>query len=196
MVDFSNESVTSIDELRDLIGVPHEHVIKKEISILDEHCQKFISMSPLFFLSTSSADGTCDVTPRGDMPSKVLILNQHQFVIPERPGNKRVDSLQNILSNPYVGIVFLIPGLEEVLRVNGKATIVKDKALLEQMSLNGRPPLLGIGVDVESCYIHCSRALKKAKIWNYSTWESQEALPSGADIFLAHLTINGVDLKK
>ena len=164
--------------------------------MLDDHCKRFISMSPLFFLSTSNADGKCEVSPRGDHPSEIKILNDYQFIIPDRPGNKRLDSLINILSNPHVGLVFLIPGLDEVLRINGKATVIKNKELLDDMSTSGKPPLLGIGVDVEECFIHCSRALKKSKIWKPDTWQNKETLPSGLDIFLAHLQINGVNIKK
>ena len=151
----------------------------------------------LFFsFSTSNADGKCDVSPRGDLPSEIKILNNYQLVIPNRPGNKRVDSLVNILSNPHIGLVFLIPGLDEVLRINGKATIIKNKEILDTMSINGKPPLLGIGVDVEECFIHCSRALKKSRIWNPNTWQNKETLPSSLEIFHAHLKINGVEVKK
>ena len=195
-VNFSNEAITSESELREIIGIPHEHVLKKNISILDKHCEKFIAMSPLYFLSTSNMDGNCDVSPRGDLPSEIKILNNTQLVLPNRPGNKRVDSLLNILSNPHVGLVFLIPGLDEVLRINGKATIINNQEFLDSMSINGKPPLLGIGVDVEECYIHCSRALKKSKIWNTDTWKKLEELPSSLEIFHAHLKINGVEIKK
>ncbi|WP_318505927.1 MSMEG_1061 family FMN-dependent PPOX-type flavoprotein [Bacillus sp. T3] len=194
-IDFSSEAVTSEAELRELIGVPHNYVLKKSISILDEHCRRFIEMSPLLFLSTSNANGTCTVSPRGDLPSEINILNQTQLVIPDRPGNKRLDSFENILSNPHVGLVFLIPGLDEVLRINGKATIIQNKEILDKLSKTGKPPLLGIGVDVEECFIHCSRALKKSRIWNPDTWLDKEALPSSLDIFHAHLKISGVELK-
>ncbi|WP_258000306.1 MSMEG_1061 family FMN-dependent PPOX-type flavoprotein [Bacillus sp. Marseille-P3661] len=169
-INFSTEAVTSEKELREIIGIPHEYVIKKEITFIDEQCERFISLSPIFFLSTSKADGKCDVSPRGDLPNEIIILNENQLVIPNRPGNRRVDSFINILSNPHVGLVFLIPGLDEVLRINGKATIIKNKEILDTMSINGKPPLLAIGVDVEECFIHCSRALKKSKIWNPDTW--------------------------
>jgi len=195
-LNFSSEAVTSEKELRELVGVPHEFVLKKSVSIIDENCKKFISMSPLFFLSTSSSDGKCDVSPRGDLPCEIKILNNYQLVIPDRPGNKRVDSLVNILSNPHVGLVFLIPGLEEVLRINGKATIIKNREILDKMKIAGKPPQLGIGVDVEECFIHCSRALKKSRIWNSDTWQNKEALPSSLEIFHAHLKINGVEIKK
>ncbi len=191
--NFSTEAVTTEKELREVIGIPHDHVVKKEISLLDEHCEKFISMSPLFFLSTSNADGKCDVSPRGDLPNEIKVLNEYQLVLPNRPGNKRVDSFLNILSNPHVGLVFIIPGLDEVLRINGKATIIKNKEILDQINYNGKHPLLGIGVDVEECFIHCSRALKKSKIWNSDTWLEKETLPSSLEIFQAHLKMNGVD---
>jgi len=196
VIDFSIDSITSEKEIREIIGVPHELVIKKSISILDDHCKRFISMSPLFFLSTSNTEGKCDVSPRGDLPSSIAILNKHQLVIPDRPGNRRLDSIMNILSNPHVGLVFLIPGLEEVLRINGVATIIKNKEILNKMSLNGTPPLLGIGVNVEECYIHCPRALKESKVWNPETWQNSMELPSSKEIFFDHLKINGVEMKE
>lgn len=195
-IDFSSEAVTSEAELREMIGVPHDYVLKKSISIIDDHCKRFIAMSPLLFLSTSNANGTCTVSPRGDLPSEITIINDTQLIIPDRPGNKRLDSFENILSNPHVGLVFLIPGLDEVLRINGKATIIKNSDMLDKIFINGKTPMLGIGVDVEECFIHCSRALKKSRIWNPDTWQNKEALPSSLDIFHAHLQINGVELKK
>lgn len=194
-VDFSSEAITTEKELRELLGVPHEYVIKKEISFLDEHCIRFISLSPLFFLATADVRGHCDVSPRGDRPNGIKILNPSQLVIPDRPGNKRADSLTNILSNPHVGLVFVIPGINEVLRINGKATIIKSKEIVSEMRLNGKPPLLGIGIDVGACFIHCARALQKSQIWNADTWEKNETLPSGLDMFHAHLKINGVEVK-
>ncbi|GAE28536.1 phosphohydrolase [Halalkalibacter wakoensis JCM 9140] len=196
VIDFSRNAITTEEELRDIIGAPHDLVMKKTISIIDDHCKKFIEMSPLFFLSTSNADGTCDVSPRGDMPSSITILNKHQLVIPDRPGNRRLDSIKNILSNPHVGLVFLIPGLEDVLRINGRATIINDEKILANMSLKGKPPLLGIGVEVEECFIHCPRALKESNIWNKDTWKNKEELPTLMEIFHAHLKINGVEVKK
>lgn len=196
LINFSSEAITSEEELREIIGTPHELVIKKTVSIIDEHCKRYISMSPLLFLSTSNADGKCDVSPRGDLPSQIQVLNEHQLVIPDRPGNKRLDSIINILSNPHVGLIFIIPGLDEVLRINGRATIIKDKDILSEMTLNGKPPLLGIGVDVEECFTHCPRALKKSGIWNPETWKNREDLPSTLEMFHAHLKINGVEVKE
>ncbi|WP_413379867.1 MSMEG_1061 family FMN-dependent PPOX-type flavoprotein [Alkalihalobacillus sp. 1P02AB] len=195
LINFSQNAITTEEELRDIIQAPHELVVKKSISIIDEHCERFIAKSPLFLLSTCNAEGKCDASPRGESPSSIKILNKHQLVIPDRPGNRRLDSIQNIMSNPNVGLLFLIPGLEEVLRINGRATVIKDKQLLETMSLKGKPPLLGIGVDVEECFIHCPRALKESKVWDSSTWVNKAELPSSKDIFHDHLKINGVELK-
>ncbi|MPW24361.1 pyridoxamine 5'-phosphate oxidase family protein [Alkalibaculum sp. M08DMB] len=192
--NFSKEAITSVEELREIVGVPHELIIKKSISFIDDHCKRFISMSPLLFLSTSNSEGKCIVSPRGDSQNLVKILNKQQLVIPDRSGNRRLDSMINILSNQYVGLIFIIPGLEGVLRINGRGTIIKDKEILNDMSLKGKSPFLGIGVDVEECFVHCPRALKESKIWSSETWQNPENLPSIMDMFHSHLKINGVEL--
>ncbi|WP_275647001.1 MSMEG_1061 family FMN-dependent PPOX-type flavoprotein [Cytobacillus sp. S13-E01] len=196
LINFSTDAIASEEELREIVGTPHEYVIKKSVSVLDEHCKRFVEMSPLFFLSTSNSEGDCDVSPKGDYPCGIQIINNKQLVIPDRPGNRRVDSIINILSNPHVGLLFLIPGLEEVLRINGRATIIKNTEILNNMNLNGKPPLLGIGVDIEECFIHCSRALKKSKIWNTDTWPNKADIPSGLEIFHAALQHNGVEVRR
>lgn len=189
----SFEAITSLEELRGIIEEPHELVIKKSISFMDDHCKEFISMSPLLFLSTSDGQGKCTASLRGDAPGFVKILNAHQLVIPDRLGNRRLDSIVNILSNPHIGLLFLIPGLEGVLRVNGRGTIIKNKEVLNQMSVKGIAPLLGIGVDVEECFVHCPRALKESKIWVPETWHNKEDLPSIEEMFHSHIKINGVE---
>jgi len=196
IVNFANGAVTSEDELREIIGTPHKLVANKSISLLDNHCKNFISMSSLLFLSTSDADGNCDVSPRGDIPGSIKVLNDYQLVIPDRPGNRRVDSTLNILSNPHIGIIFIIPGLEEVLRINGRASIIQNKDILSTMSLKGKPPLLGIGVDVEECFIHCPRALKASSVWNPEMWSTKEEVPSVMEIFRDHLQINGMKIEE
>lgn len=193
-VNFVEEALRSEEEIRELVGVPHEHIVKKAIPIIDEHCRLFISKSPLLFLSTSNADGKCDVSPRGDEPGSVKVLNENQLVIAERPGNRRADSITNILSNPHVGLVFLIPGLEEVLRINGRAYMIKNKEILSTMGVKGKEPVIGIGVEVEECFIHCPRALKASNIWNPEQWESIEDIPPLKQIFLDHLKINGIEI--
>ncbi|OLO39279.1 phosphohydrolase [Alkalihalophilus pseudofirmus] len=195
-VNFRNDAITSEEELREIVGTPHQFVKNKIVEIIDEQCKTFISMSPLVFMATADADGNCDVSPRGDKPGSVRILNDRQLVIADRPGNRRVDSILNLLSNPHVGLLFVIPGMDEVLRVNGRATIIKNKDILAEMSINDKLPLVGIGVDVEQCFIHCTRALQKSKVWDAESWLNKDDVPSMMDIYRSHLKLNGLELKE
>jgi uncharacterized protein len=191
--------INSFEELRTLYGEPSELAKRKVISFVDEHCRNYIAQSPFLVLSTSDRDGYSDASPRGDAPGFVHILDNNRIVIPERPGNKRMDSLKNILSNPRVGLIFLIPGMLETLRVNGKACLTREPALLERMKAGGKNPLLGIIVEVEECYIQCGKALKRSGLWKPETWAGADALPSGAEILAAHSKLPGyseADIKK
>ncbi|CAG7643086.1 hypothetical protein PAESOLCIP111_04420 [Paenibacillus solanacearum] len=190
-LDVRNHVVQTSEELRELVGTPHEAVVKKSIAMISEQAQSFIKQSPMLFMSTASRSGQCDVSPRGDEPGFVYVANSQQLIIPDRPGNKRVDSLNHIVDNPHVGLLFVIPGMEEVLRVNGRAVIIREHPVLEHLKFKGKAPLLGILVDVEACFIHCPRALKHAGIWNHESWPPKDQLPSSMDIFHAHLRING-----
>jgi uncharacterized protein len=180
------EKIESEDELRSMMGESSELVKRKVISYLDEHCQDFILRSPFLVISTSDEFGNTDVSPRGDQPGFALILDDKHLVIPERPGNKRMDTLRNILSNPKAGLLFLIPGLGETLRVNGSASLVKDDSLLERMAVNGKKPRIGIGIEVQECFIHCAKAMKRSGLWEPETWSKEETLPNAAKILLAH----------
>ena len=186
------EIVKSDEELRSLLGTPSKNVANKTIKHLDDHCRNFISKSPIVFLSTADENGHCDTSPRGDAPGFVHIVDDHHFVIPERPGNKRMDSLRNILANPHIGLIFVIPGLEETLRVNGQACVIRDPNLLSQMAVNGKVTLLGIGVKVEECYIHCAKAFKRSKLWYSETWLAKDLLPRPAQILADHINLPDV----
>lgn len=179
------------EELRSIIGFPSELVKRKVITYLDQNCREFIEKSPFLILSTSNHLGLCDASPRGDMPGFVLLLDENHLLIPERPGNKRIDSMRNILENPNVGLLFLIPGLGETLRINGKAYLVQDEELLEQRAVKGKKPLIGIVVRVEECFIHCAKAIKRSKLWEPEAWEDKELLPSAAKIILEHTKMPG-----
>jgi uncharacterized protein len=185
-LDSFKNKVESEAELRSIIGFPSELVSKKVISYIDRHCVEFIAKSPFLVMATADEHGFCDVSPRGDKAGFVHVLNEKQIIIPERPGNKRLDSLRNILSNPKIGLLFFIPGLEETLRVNGRAVIVKDEELLEEMAIKGKTPLLGIGVEVEECFIHCAKAMKRSGLWDTASWPAKETLPSAAKILFEH----------
>ena len=186
-------TIKTVEELREITGNPSELVNNKVISYMDEHCRGFIAKSPFLTLSTADESGFCDVSPRGDKAGFVYVLNDKQLIIPERPGNKRMDSMRNILSNPNIGLLFLIPGLGETLRINGKASVIHDEELLEKMAVNGKSPLLGISVDVEECFIHCAKAFKRSELWNPETWADKEELPKGAKILAAHAKLPNVD---
>lgn len=189
-----NKTIENEEELRSIIGFPSELVKRKVITYLDSHCDDFISKSPFLVVSTTDDEGYCDVSPRGDAPGFVLVLDEKRLIIPERPGNRRIDSMRNILSNPRVGLLFVIPGMEETLRVNGKATLVKDEEILEKMKVKERKPLLGIGVEVEECFIHCAKAFKRSKLWESNSWASKELLPLASSILSAHSKISKEDV--
>ncbi|GGG08380.1 MSMEG_1061 family FMN-dependent PPOX-type flavoprotein [Paenibacillus abyssi] len=192
---WTKDIITSPGELRELAGTPHEAVIKKSVATIDDHVRKYLSISPLFFLSTSGEQGRCDVSPRGDGPGFVKVLDDKHIIFPERPGNRRADSLLNILANPHVGMLCIIPGLKEVLRINGQARITRNRKLLETMQWEGKTSGYGVIVKVEECFIHCPRALNQAKVWQVESWPAAEELPSMTDMFHAHLKMNGYLLK-
>ncbi|CAG7619822.1 pyridoxamine 5'-phosphate oxidase family protein [Paenibacillus allorhizosphaerae] len=184
--------ITSEQQLRELLGYPSELVANKSITHIDEHCRTFIAQSPMVFIATSDRTGACDVSPRGDGAGFVHVVDDNHLVIPERPGNRRLDSLRNILSNPNIAIIFLIPGLEETLRINGKACIINDDSLLDKMKAHGKAPLLGLGVEVEECYMHCAKAFKRSKLWEHDAWPEQAQLPVVARILADHVKMQGV----
>ncbi len=188
-----HEVVSNEEELRSLLGQPSKLASRKVISYLDQHCRNFIAKSPFLLLATADSSGLCDASPRGDAAGFVLVLDDNHLVIPERPGNRRVDSLRNILSNPRVGLLFVIPGLEETLRVNGMASVIRDQELLEQMAVNGRSPVLGIGVKVEECFLHCAKAFKRSGLWSPDSWPDQDSLPIPARMLADHAKLPGVD---
>lgn len=173
-------------ELRSVLGWPSERAVRKAIPGLDGHCRSFISKSPFLLLSTADATGKADVSPKGDRPGFVMVLDDHTLLIPDRPGNRRADSLTNILQNPHAGLLFLVPGKGETLRVNGTARIVRDEALLARMAVDGKTPTLAIAVDVEQAYIHCAKAMIRSSLWKHETWSAPEDLPSIAQVLMDH----------
>lgn len=193
--NWSERSIRSEKELREIVGTPHEAVVKKTISIIDDQSKNYLSLSPILFLSTSDEKGKCDVSPRGDQPGFARVADQKRLIIPEKPGNRRADSMMNILSNPQVGLVFLIPGMEDLLRINGRACIMRTADLPDEWKQEGDSSLLSIVVEVEECFIHCPRALKKSGIWKTDSWPQKEQLPSANQMFRAHLKLNGMILE-
>jgi PPOX class probable FMN-dependent enzyme len=186
--------VASEQELRQLVGVPSSRSVLKERAALDEHCRAFIACSPFVLVATSGDDGRCDVSPKGDHPGFVQVLDEHRLVIPDRPGNKRLDSLRNLLRNPHVGLLFLVPGREETLRVNGRAWITRDPRLLALSVVEEKTPLLAIGVEVQECFLHCAKAFRRARFWTPEAWPPPDALPSMACMLFDQIKPEGVTL--
>ena len=178
--------VTSAAELRALVGEPSDIARTKEVATLDATCREFIARSPFVLLATADAAGRCDVSPKGDAPGFVLVLDDTHLIVPDRPGNRRLDGMRNLLANPRVGLLFLIPGKGETLRINGRAWIVRDEDLLERVAHEGRRPLLAVGVEVEECFMHCAKAFKRSKLWQTDQWPDPAMLVSGARMLLAH----------
>ena len=176
----TNHAVTSLERLREIIASPGAEApaVRKQLPMLDAHCAAFISKSPFVLLATSSTDGRCDVSPRGDAPGFVLMLDERKLVIPDRPGNRRLDSFQNIIENPHAGLIFLVPNVEETLRANGRAWLSEDPELLGRLNMQGKTPQLGIVVEVEELYFHCARAFRRANLWAPETWIERSELPT------------------
>ena len=191
-VEMFKQVVTSEAELRALVGEPSERAVLKQLSALDRHCRAFIARSPFMLMGTANAAGVCDVSPKGDVPGFVLALDDKTLLIPDRPGNRRVDSLRNILENPHVGLLFMIPNVEETLRVNGSARIVRDEEILERTAVAGKTPLLAIGVRVEEAFLHCAKAFKRSQLWDTATWPDRSELPSLAQMLMDQIKPAGV----
>jgi uncharacterized protein len=170
--------VDSESELRTLYGQPGERAVAKEQPVLNEDCRAFIAHAPFLVLGTAAADGRCDVSPKGDAPGFVQVLDERHLLIPDRLGNNRLDGLRNIVENPHVGLIFFIPGREDTLRVNGRATISRDAALLERLAVNGKHPQTALVVEVEQTFMHCARAFKRAGLWQPERWPDASAVPS------------------
>jgi len=170
------------EELRRLLGEPSDLVRAKVGDRLNELTRQFVDRSPFVLLATSSPDGTCDVSPRGDPPGFVRVLDEQTLLLPERPGNRPADSLRNILANPRVGLLFVVPGVGDTLRVNGRATLVADDELLAPSAVDGKVPKLGILVDADEVFTHCSKAFLRSQLWDPERYVERSELPSSGEI--------------
>ena len=184
-VTFS-EVITEEAELREIFGWPSERALNKQIDRLDKHCRAIIANSPFLLLGTSDATGRCDVSPKGDYPGFVRVLDDKTVAIPDLPGNNRLDTLTNMLNNPQVGLIFMIPGMNETLRINGKVRLIRDAALLESMAYQGKLPKLAIVVAVQEVFTHCPKAFLRSKLWSEDYRIERSELPSFAEILRDH----------
>lgn len=188
-MDFA-ETITTLDDLRGVIAPPSDLVLAKETESLDDYCRDFISRSPFIVIASSDGQGVIDTSPKGDPPGFVRVLDDTTLAIPERPGNHRADTLVNIVRHPYVGVIFMIPGTKNTLRVRGSARIVRDVELRETMALNGRVPELAVVVDVAVAYFHCAKCIIRSKLWG----ADQVAAAGRDDRLLAEAMVKHGDL--
>ena len=170
------------DQLREIYGTPSDIVLKKQLTQLEHHSRRFIGLSPFVLVATS--DGVrLDVSPRGDQPGFVQVETEQSLLLPDWPGNKRVDGLRNILKHNYVGLIFLIPNVRETLRVNGTASIHADTNLLERFQTDrGRIPLTVLRIQIKEVFLHCAKAFLRSNLWDPDSWPERSALPSLAEM--------------
>ena len=181
--------VTTQDAVTELYGEPSDAVQSKTIDHFDDHCRAFIARSPFVLVATVGADGTCDVSPRGGPAGFCEVLDERTLVLADAAGNKRLDTVRNIVATGRVGLLFLIPGIRETLRVNGRASITRDPGLLERHATNGKLPTAVIGVEIEEGFLHCAKAFIRSQLWQHEAWPSTKGLASAAQIWKDHIVL-------
>lgn len=173
--------VTSEAELREIVGHPSERVRDKARSRLGDTHRAWLAGSPFCLIATAASDGSCDVSPKGDPPGFVKVLDDTTVVVPERKGNRRVDGFLNLLSNPWVGMLSVVPGRGDTLRINGRGRLVREAPFFDDLVVAGHRPLLALVVEVEEAFFHCSKAFLRSQLWDTETWRP-DTLPSRAEI--------------
>jgi PPOX class probable FMN-dependent enzyme len=172
--------IGSVAELRDLLGWPQGRAVTKERTRLHAVDRAWLAISPFCVLATSDASGSCDASPKGDPAGQLIhVLDDTTIAIAERPGNRRADGYVNILANPHVGIISIIPGRTETLRINGRARLVRDAPFFDDMAVRGKRPVLAVLVEIEQIFFHCSKAFMRSALWRPEQWRP-DALPSHA----------------
>ena len=183
--------VETTAELRSVIPEPMRAIKVKVIDHLDELCREFIAASPFVVLASRSLNGWLDVSPKGDPPGFVRVLDERHLAIPDRPGNRRIDTFHNLLENPELGLIFLVPGKGETLRVSGEARIVRDLAVRETMTVKGQVPELATVVYVERAFMHCPKCVMRSGLWKPETWGDAAAVPDINAAMIEHANLSG-----
>ena len=179
--------ITDPAALREHFGPVSPLAAKKTLPKLDAHCRAFIALSPFAVLATCDAEGRMDTSPRGDAPGFVLVLDDATIVLPDRPGNRRIDSYSNILENPSVGLIFFVPGINETVRVSGRARVITDADLLAKAEAQGKIPKTGLLITVEEACFHCAKALIRSKLWDPTTRIERKSFPSFGQVLADQL---------
>lgn len=183
------EYVTSIAALRDTYDAPSEGALRKQMAQLDTHARSFLAKSPFVMIGTQDDTGNGDVTPKGDKPGFAAVLDARTIALPDRPGNNRLDTLENVIRNPAIGLCFMIPGMNETLRINGDAKVTFDPALCERLGVNGRPAISVLVVSIREVYLHCAKAYIRSGLWQPSTWPDRADMPSFGEMLRDQLSI-------
>ena len=186
MSDRFEEIVTTRERLREIITDPAPAIAVKVIDHIDDICRRFIAASPFVVIATRGGDGLIDISPKGDPAGFVTVLDEKTLAIPDRLGNKRVDSFENLLVNPQIGMIFLIPGYGYTLRVSGTGSIVRDGALQNQLAVSGKSPNLVLVVTVEEAFMHCAKSMARSRIWRPEAWPNTDDVPSLAEAMVSH----------
>jgi PPOX class probable FMN-dependent enzyme len=185
-IDQSVSTITTVEELRAIYGEPRVSAAHKVIDHIDEHVAQFIAKSPFMLMATVSASGRLDVSPKGDPAGFVHVADEKTLLFPDRPGNNRIDGMQNIVETGRVGLIFLIPGIRETLRINGMARISVEPVLLESLAHEGKLPRTVIVISVEEAFMHCAKAIVRSRIWDPGAQIDRNDLPSMGTILAAH----------
>jgi uncharacterized protein len=172
------DTIENVEHLRESYGAPSERALKKQLSRIDRHCRDFIARSPFLVIASADPSGRCDASPKGDAPGFVQVIDDTTLLIPDRLGNNRIDTLANLLARPGIGLIFFVPGINETLRVNGRACIITDPALLEPLAVNSKVPRSAILVTAEEIYFHCGKALIRSDLWNPDKQVRRSDFPS------------------
>ncbi len=178
----ADDRIRTVDDLRRIYPEPKGRPVEKQLAALEEHSRRFIELSPFLVLATAG-----DASPKGDPPGFVKVIDDKTILIPDRRGNNRLDSMQNVLDNPNVGVLFFVPGLNETLRVNGRAEITDDATLLEPLAVNGKAPKTGTIVHIEEVYMHCAKALVRSKLWDPERHIDRTDFPPIGQVFADHI---------
>lgn len=179
--------------LREIVGEPRQLIAEKATPFVTPLVQQFIEQSPYFLLATASSEGTCDCTPRGDPPGSVYFPDERTLVFADRKGNRRIDSMKNILQNPHVGMLFLIPGTDETVRLNGRATLSNDPDLCARLAMNGVPAHVVVIVAIDEVFTHCARSILRSRLWQPDTWPNTDAIPTLAAMMAEQKNLEAPD---
>ena len=184
------EVITTRERLRELNDLPSHRAGNKAIDHIDDICRRFIAACPFVMVASRGADGRLDLSPKGDPPGFVAVLDERTLAIPDRLGNNRLDTFENLLTHPEVGLFFVIPGNGDTLRVSGTARIVRDSTLQSRLALNGKAPNFVLVITVDEAFMHCPKCMVRSKLWKPEQWPDRTSVPTLAEAMVAHAALS------